>query len=120
MKIKDFKDLIVWQKAKELAIVIYKTIKDFPRNEQFGLTSQIKRAVISIPSNIAEGYARQHTGEFIQFVYIAMGSAAELETQIIISKELCYLKEEAFNKIISDLKEIQRMLKGARHVVNWR
>ena len=112
MKVQDFKDLVVWQKAKELAIEIYRITTDFPRSEQFGLISQIRRAVVSIPSNIAEGYARQHTREFMQFLFVALSSAAELETQLIISKGLGYTKAESFDKVIDRLKEIQRMLNG--------
>lgn len=112
MKIRDFKDLVIWQRAKELAILVYQVTKDFPKAEQFGMMSQIRRAAVSIPSNVAEGYARQHTGEFIQFLYTALGSAAELETQLIISRDLGYLKVEGFNKALGMLKEIQKMLNG--------
>jgi len=112
MKVQDFKDLIVWQRAKELTVMIYKLTKEFPKAEQYGLTSQIRRAAVSIVSNVSEGYARQHTGEFIQFLYIAMSSSAELETQLIIAEELEYLRPEEHDKILSVLKEIQKMLNG--------
>jgi len=112
VKVQDFKDLIVWQRGKELAVIIYKLTRNYPQAEQYGLTSQLRRAAISIPSNIAEGYARQHTGEFIQFLYTALGSAAELETQLIISEELGYLKLGEFSKAIDVLKENQKMLNG--------
>jgi len=110
--IQNFKDLMVWQRAKKFAIEVYKATKSFPRAEQFGLASQVRRAAISIPSNIAEGYARQYTGEFIQFLYMALGSAAELETQLIISEELRYMKEEELKGMLGILKEIQKMLNG--------
>jgi len=82
------KDLKVWQKGIELVKVIYDITKTFPSNEQFGLTSQIRRCSVSIPSNIAEGCGRNSDKELIHFLYIALGSASELETQIIISQEL--------------------------------
>ena len=112
MKIQDFKDLVVWQKAKRLAVLLYRVTKKFPRNEQFGLISQLQRAVISVPSNIAEGHSRQHTKEFIQFLYVALGSAAELETQLAIAQELGYLAFDDYNGIIDNIKEIQKMLNG--------
>jgi four helix bundle protein len=88
-----YKDLDVWKNEVELVKKIYTTTLDFPKEEMYGLTSQIRRSDISIPSNIAEGSARNGTKEFIQFLYIALGSAAELETQLIISKDLGYLKD---------------------------
>ncbi len=112
MKVKDFKDLIVWQKAKQLAVLLYKVTKKFPRSEQFGLISQLQRAAVSIPSNISEGHTRQHTKEFIQFLYIALGSAAELETQLMISKELGYLKADDCDSVSINLREVQKMLNG--------
>ena len=112
MKIQDFKELIVWQKAKELSVLVYKLTKDFPRTEQYGLISQIRRAAVSIPSNIAEGYGRQHIGEYVQFLYVALGSASELETQLIISGELGYTKDDQYCIAMNMLKEIQKMLNG--------
>lgn len=85
--IKDYKELIVWQKSIELANEIYLLTKEFPKNEVYGLISQMQRAAVSISSNIAEGQCRNHTREFVQFLGIALGSSAELETQLIISKK---------------------------------
>ena len=80
--LKNYKELKVWQKAYELCLKIYKTTKTFPKEERYGLTSQIRRAAVSIPSNIAEGYGRRTTGEYIQALYVVYGSQCELETQI--------------------------------------
>jgi len=88
MKTGSFKDLIVWQKSYKLACEIYKTAGRFPKNEMYGLTSQIKRSAVSIPSNIAEGYGRQFSREYKQFLSIAYGSLCELETQYLLSIDL--------------------------------
>lgn len=106
--IESFKELIVWQRSIELVKEIYKITGDFPKSELYGLISQMRRAAISIPSNIAEGYKRKNLGEYIQFLSIADASAAELETQIIISKEL--FSTVNFSKIESLLVEVQKML----------
>ena len=106
--LESYKDLVVWQKSIELVKEIYKATQEFPRNELYCLVSQMRRAVISIPSNIAEGYKRKNLGEYLQFLSIADASAAELETQIIISKDL-YNKIN-FNKVELLLNEIQKML----------
>ena len=82
--LKNYKELIVWQKSYQLCIEIYRITKDFPKEEKFGLTSQIRRAVVSVPSNIAEGYGRKTTREYIRALYIAYGSHCELETQILL------------------------------------
>ncbi len=87
-KTKSFKDLIVWQKAKDLAVLIYKLTENFPKSELYGLTSQMRRAVISISSNIAESYHRFHDKEKQQFLAVAFGSGSELESQIEIAKAL--------------------------------
>jgi len=109
---KDHKELIVWQKGIELVKVIYKITSSFPLSEQFGLTSQIRRSVVSIPSNIAEGCGRNSDKELLQFLYIALGSASELETQIIISAELNFLQKEKSEEILVSLTEIIKMLSG--------
>ena len=106
----DHKDLDVWKKSIELVTTVYKITKIFPKEEQYGLTNQIRRSAISISSNIAEGAARNSNKEFIQFLYIALGSASELETQIIISQNLNYLEDNS--KIIDIIVEIKQMLIG--------
>jgi four helix bundle protein len=108
MKVQNYKELIVWQKSLELVLEIYKISRQFPPEEKFGLASQMQRASVGIPSNIAEGASRNHTNEFRQFLGITYGSAAELETQIIIAKKLYpnidYSKAEELNV------EVQKML----------
>ena len=108
MKTKSFKDLIVWQKAYKLVLEIYNITKDFPKDEIYGLTQQIRRAAISIPSNIAEGYGRQHRGEYKQFLSIAYGSLCELETQHLLTIDLQYANKN--ETIESLLKEVGSML----------
>ena len=92
-KIRSHKDLQVWQEAMVLVTEIYRLSENFPESEKFGLTSQIRRSAISIPSNIAEGFARKRNKELIQFLYISIGSLSELETQYEIAKNLNYIKE---------------------------
>jgi S23 ribosomal protein. len=104
------KELIVWQKGIQLVKEVYQLTQSYPKEEVFGLTSQIRRCAVSIPSNIAEGSARQSDKELIQFLHIALGSAAELETQLIISKELSYLTDENFNTINSLTNEVLKLL----------
>jgi len=106
------KDLNVWNEAIELVTDIYKMTRSFPKDEQYGLISQIRRAAVSIPSNIAEGSARSSRKEFIQFLNISMGSAVELETQVIISKNLGYITEELFQKISDKVNKISKMVQG--------
>jgi four helix bundle protein len=105
---KDYKELEVWKKGILLVLAIYETIKKLPKDERYALSDQIKRAAISIPSNIAEGATRQSTKEFIQFLYIALGSASELETQIIIAEKLGYIKNEEV--LFSNITIIRKML----------
>lgn len=110
-----YKDLIVWQKAMDLVIVIYKITENFPKSEIFGITSQIRRSSVSVPSNIAEGKMRLSDGEFRQFLRIAYASASELETQIEISKRLNFCNLEDYKKINDLLLEILKMLNRLIH-----
>ncbi len=107
---RDYKELIVWQKSRILVKSIYDQTKLFPKEEQYGLTNQIRRAVVSIPSNIAEGYNRQSDKEFIRFLSIAKGSAAEVETQIILAKDLEYISSEESDIFLLQISEILHML----------
>ena len=104
------KDLIVWKKGIELVKNIYLITNSFPKSEQFGLVSQMRKCAVSIPSNIAEGCGRNSNNELIHFLYIALGSSSELETQIIISGELNFLKEEKATECLNILNEIIRMI----------
>ena len=110
--LKTHKELIAWQKSYILCLKIFKTTEAFPRSEQFGLTSQLKRSALSIPSNIAEGYNRGTTNEYIRFLYIAYASLAELETQLMIAYDLKYIETDVFNNIINLQKEVQRIMWG--------
>ncbi|HZK11023.1 MAG TPA: four helix bundle protein [Atribacterota bacterium] len=108
-KIKSFKDLKNWQKGIEIVSDTYILTKNFPKEELFSLTSQLRRSAISIPSNIAEGFKRFHNKEYKQFLFIALGSCAELETQIIIAKELKYINENEEAKLVEKLDHVCRM-----------
>lgn len=106
----DYKKLIVWQKSFELSLMVYKITSKFPKSEIFGLSSQLRRCSISIPSNIAEGYSRISSKHFSNFLKISLGSSSELETQILISKEIGFVKEDEFKEFASLILEIQKML----------
>ncbi|MFH0763880.1 MAG: four helix bundle protein [Candidatus Omnitrophota bacterium] len=110
--INSYKDLDVWQKSIELVKEIYTVTKKFPREEMFGLITQMRRSSVSISSNIAEGKTRQHANEYVQFLYIALGSCSELNTQAIISKELSFAREEEFNSISEKIDHISRMIRN--------
>ena len=109
-----YKDLLVWQKGISLAKMIYELTRAFPAEEKFGLISQMRRAAVSIPSNIAEGQARHTTGEFVQFVSHAEGSVAELDTQLILSVELDFLPKREALPTYESIDELRRMLKALR------
>ena len=111
-KIASYKNLIVWQKAIEFVTVIYKTTKLFPSDEKFNLITQINRAVISVPVNIAEGYGRESSKNYLQFLRISRGSILELETLLLISKNLNYLPIEDYEKLMENLNEISKLLQG--------
>ena len=109
---KPHKKLNAWSDAVDLAQQIYKVSERFPSNEQFGLTSQIRRAAVSIPSNIAEGAARQTKKEFLNFLHIAKGSLSELDTQLEIARRLEYLDQARWKTLDERLERIDRMLSG--------
>ncbi|MEN6407522.1 MAG: four helix bundle protein [Thermoguttaceae bacterium] len=112
MTVKDYRELIVWQKSMDLVTAVYQATDGFPKTEIYGLTSQIRRAAISIPSNIAEGQARNTTRDFLQFLAIAYGSLKELETQILIAQRLKYLENPISTKLVESTTEIARLLSG--------
>ena len=107
---KNHKDLDVWKKSIDLVAQIYEISKNFPKEEMFGLQSQVRRAAVSIPSNISEGASRNSKKEFIQFLYIALGSASEIETQIIVAQKIGYLKD--MEKMLLNIEDIKKMLNG--------
>ncbi|NRT14211.1 four helix bundle protein [Flavobacterium sp. 28A] len=108
--IKTYKDLLIWQKGILLVKVVYNNLEGFPKDEVFGLTSQIKRSAVSIPSNIAEGWGRSSTLSYIHFLKIARGSLFELETQLIIANELSFISELKFNELTQIITEESKML----------
>lgn len=110
MEVKSYQDLQVWQKAMDLVETIYRATSSFPKEEIYGLTSQLRRAAVSIPSNIAEGSSRRSTQEFIRYINIASGSLAEVETQMAIAFRLGLLQEDMFSVIQDRGQELSRML----------
>ena len=104
--------MIVWQKSMELTNIVYKLTSTFPENERYGLTSQIRRSAVSIPSNIAEGYGRQSTKDYTRFLQIARGSLYELQTELEISKNLNFLEKYNFEKTYKVTREIEAMLQS--------
>ena len=110
MKIGSYKDLNIWKKGMMLVKEIYKITENFPPKENFGLTSQMRRSAVSIPSNIAEGFQRRYHNEYKQFLYIALGSSAELETQTIISKELGYIPDKEEFNFCEESKYLSKMI----------
>ena len=111
-KVRTHKDLDVWNKSVGLVTKVYEITNSFPKDEMFGITSQIRRSAVSIPSNIAEGSARKGNKEFVQFLYISLGSMAELETQLIIATNLKYIPSSKYDAIVNDLTDIRKMLSG--------
>lgn len=111
----NFKELKIWQDSKNLVIDIYGSTSNFPKEEMFGLTNQIRRSAVSIPSNIAEGCGRSTDKDLIRFLDIANGSSFELETQLIIAKELNFLPEKDFLSLDEKLTQIQKMNYGFRN-----
>jgi four helix bundle protein len=116
--VRDFRALQVWQKAHQLTLSVYKATSEFPGDERFGLTSQIRRAASSIPSNIAEGCGRGSESELSHFMQIAMGSSSELEYQILLAKDLEFVLEDDFIRLEADLLEVKKML--SRFIVSLR
>jgi four helix bundle protein len=105
----NFKELKIWQKALELSVDVYKVTALFPKEDKFGLISQIKRSAVSIPSNIAEGAGRNSVKEFLYFLSVANGSSYELQTQLLISNKLNFLKDDLLESMLNELDEIQKM-----------
>jgi four helix bundle protein len=110
--IKSYKDLDVWTMSMSLAESCYRVTKDFPRDEMYGMTAQIRRSSSSIPANVAEGYGRDQTGSFIQFLRIAQGSARELETHLILSGRVGLLRSDPLSGLLDDCERISKMLRS--------
>jgi four helix bundle protein len=107
--VNNFRDLKIWQKAIKLVKEVCSLSSKLPKEEIYGLTSQMRRSAVSIPSNVAEGFRRQHNNEFRQFLYISLGSCAELETQTVIAEELGYINRDQASQVFDDLDPICRM-----------
>lgn len=107
---RNYKDLLVWEKAHRLTLAIYKNTRGFPSEERFGLTSQMRRASASIAANLAEGCARRSDGEMGRFIQIAMGSGAELSYHLLLARDLGFMERRAFEGLDSDLGEVMRMM----------
>ena len=108
-KIRNYKDLEIWQRSISLIEAIYNVTKKFPKEETYGLISQVRRAAVSIPSNIAEGFARFYNNEYKQFLFISLGSCAELSTQLIIAKRLGYLENGKADILLDEIEQINKM-----------
>jgi four helix bundle protein len=117
MEVVSYRDLQVWQRAMDLAVQCYELAKRFPRSETYGLISQLQRAGVSVPSNIAEGRARQHSGEFLQHISISYGSLAEIETLTLIAARLKYVTDQQADEVLVRTAEIGRMLNGLRNSI---
>jgi|ERR1700678_4263509 four helix bundle protein len=107
---RDFRDLEVWQQSHQLTLEVYRVTEAFPASERFGLISQIRRACASIPTNLAEGCGRWGDGDMARFVQIAMGSASELDYQLLLANDLGLLHVEKYQELVSDLNSVRRML----------
>ncbi len=120
MTFQSYRDLEVWQKAMDLVLDCYQITRRFPKNEIYGLSSQLQRAAVSIPANIAEGRHRNHSKEFLQYLSIAYGSVAELETHIQIAERLNYIADNQSKKLLDKTAEIGRMLNGLKKSIEKR
>jgi four helix bundle protein len=107
---RDFKTLTVWQKAHQLTLGVYKATSGFPKDEIYGLTSQLRRATVSISANIAEGCGKSTDADFARYIHIAIGSANEVDYYFLLSRDLTFISEELFSKLSSDVIEVRRML----------
>ncbi len=112
MKVTNYKEMEVWKKGIEIVNLVYGITLNFPKTEMFGLSSQMNRSAVSIPSNVAEGFVRQYTKEYIQFAYVSLGSCAELDTQLIIAKNRGYVSESEFERLENIICEESKMLNG--------
>ncbi len=107
---RDFRELLVWEKAHELGLEVYRDTKDFPADERFGLTIQLRRAAVSVASNIAEGCGRGSDKDFARFLSISAGSASEVEYQILLARDLGYLSEDDYSRLNAHVNEVKRIL----------
>ena len=114
-----YKDLIAWQKSMELSRMIYRHCMTFPREETFCLSNQVRRATVSIPSNIAEGYGRDTDNEKVRFMYVSLGSAQELDTQLILSHDFKYIGDDDYIKTSQLINEVEKMLSSLMYTLRF-
>ncbi|HEX2973988.1 MAG TPA: four helix bundle protein [Tepidisphaeraceae bacterium] len=112
MAVRSYKELIVWQRAMDLVVAVYEATRTFPKEEMYGLTSQIRRCAVSVPSNLAEGQGRGTTLGFLRYTRIAMGSLQELETQLVLANRLSYMKQELLDGLLTVSDEVGRLTRG--------
>jgi four helix bundle protein len=117
-KIKNYRDLLVWQKSMDMTVMLYRIVKNLPKEEIYSLSDQMRRAAMSIPSNIAEGFGRNSTKEYIHFLYITKGSVCELETQLMLCVKIKYLTETEIQPIMDLLDEIGKMITTIIKTIN--
>jgi four helix bundle protein len=110
--VQNFRNLKVWQKAHALVLAVYRETRNYPREELFGLTSQTRRAASSVPTNIAEGTGRSSDADFARFLWMANGSACELDYQLLLARDLEYLGDDRYTELMGQLDEVKRMLSG--------
>ena len=115
MAVQDYRDLRVWQAGMDLVVAVYGVTRTFPAYEQYGLTSQLRRAIVSVPSNIAEGHTREHLGEYLHHLGIARGSLAEAATQLEIARRLAYISEQESNDLEKETRALSRQLLALRN-----
>ncbi|HCY41268.1 MAG TPA: four helix bundle protein [Prolixibacteraceae bacterium] len=117
---KTYREFIAWQKAMAFVTDIYKITRSFPKEELFGLTSQIRRSAVSIPSNFAEGFGRKGNNEFLRFIRISVGSLYECQTQLEIARNIEYIKDLEFDSVLTQSKEIEALLRGLEQKLEQR
>lgn len=120
MTVNSYRDLVAWQKAMDLTVSCYAATKGFPREEQFGLTSQVRRASASLAANIAEGQGRETTGSFVQFLRIAQGSLKELETHLILARRIDYFDEATEHQLLENCEELGKIIRGLTRALQKR
>jgi four helix bundle protein len=120
MAIRSYRELIAWQKTMDFVEAVYRTTARFPREEIYGLTSQIRRAAVSVPSNIAEGQGRNTTRDFLHFLSIAQGSVKEVETQVLIAERLTYVTKQVSGGLVAQTTEVGRLLSGLSNALKKR
>jgi four helix bundle protein len=114
MKLKSYRDLTAWQMAMDLVVSVYEMTREFPENERYGLTNQLRRAAVSIPSNVAEGQGRSTSRDFLHFLSVAYGSLQEVETQLILAQRLGFASEQKIDSILAQCGEVGRLTNGLR------